>query len=130
MRAQSAQEAARRLELDHSTITRRLHRLEKELGARLFERTPAGHLLTPVGQRLLEHLSRRLPARFAGPDPRELLYATCQFIAVSKRDFHHNHFLLTRALVEQQGDTITFDLLGTVLTEFEKNNWFLRATLA
>jgi starvation-inducible DNA-binding protein len=36
----------------------------------------------------------------------------------------------TRKLVEEQGDTITFDLLGTVLTEFEKNNWFLRATLA
>ncbi len=36
----------------------------------------------------------------------------------------------TRALVEAQGDTITFDLLGTVVTEFEKNNWFLRATLA
>lgn len=36
----------------------------------------------------------------------------------------------TRKLVEQQGDTITFDVLGTVLTEFEKHNWFLRATLA
>ena len=36
----------------------------------------------------------------------------------------------TRALVEEQGDAITFDLLGTVVTEFEKNNWFLRATLA
>lgn len=58
VRAQSAQEAARRLEVDHSTVTRRLHRLEKELGARLFERTPAGHLLTPAGQRLLEHVER------------------------------------------------------------------------
>jgi len=37
---------------------------------------------------------------------------------------------VTRKIVEEQGDTITFDLLGTVLTEFEKNNWFLRATLA
>jgi starvation-inducible DNA-binding protein len=36
----------------------------------------------------------------------------------------------TRKIVEQEGDIITFDLLGTVLTEFEKNNWFLRATLA
>jgi len=36
----------------------------------------------------------------------------------------------TRKIVEEQGDIISFDLLGTVLTEFEKNNWFLRATLA
>jgi len=57
-RAQSAQEAARRLGLDHSTVTRRLHRLEKELGAQLFERTPAGHVLTTAGHRLLEHVER------------------------------------------------------------------------
>jgi hypothetical protein len=54
-----------------------------------------------MGQRLLEHLHRRLPARIAGPDPRELLYATCQYIAVSKRDFHQNHYLLTKTLVER-----------------------------
>lgn len=35
-----------------------------------------------------------------------------------------------REVAEKQGDIITFDLLGTVLTELEKNNWFLRATLA
>ncbi len=58
VRAQSAQEAARRLEVDHSTITRRLHRLEKELGAQLFERTPAGHVLTIAGHRLLEHVEQ------------------------------------------------------------------------
>jgi len=57
-RAQSAQEAARRLGLDHSTVTRRLHRLESEWGARLFQRLPSGHALTPVGQRLLEHVER------------------------------------------------------------------------
>lgn len=35
-----------------------------------------------------------------------------------------------RGLAEQHGDTGTFDLLSGVLNEFEKNNWFLRATLA
>ncbi|HEY4183275.1 MAG TPA: DNA starvation/stationary phase protection protein Dps [Kofleriaceae bacterium] len=35
-----------------------------------------------------------------------------------------------REVAESQKDIITFDLLGTVLTDFEKNNWFLRATLA
>ena len=58
VRAQSAQEAARRLGLDHSTVTRRLHRLEKELDAQLFQRTPAGHVLTTAGHRLLEHVER------------------------------------------------------------------------
>ena len=36
----------------------------------------------------------------------------------------------SRAIAEQQGDSDTFDLLSTVVTEFEKNNWFLRATIA
>lgn len=36
----------------------------------------------------------------------------------------------TRELAEKQADTVTFDLLSGVLNEFEKNAWFLRATLA
>lgn len=60
-----------------------------------------------MGQRLLEHLARRLPAHFAGPDPGALLYATCQFIAVSKRDFHQNHYLLTKTLVERYAIAVT-----------------------
>ncbi|MDB4961288.1 MAG: Non-specific DNA-binding protein Dps [Myxococcales bacterium] len=36
----------------------------------------------------------------------------------------------SRGLAEQEGDVGTFDLLSAVLNEFEKNNWFLRATLA
>ena len=36
----------------------------------------------------------------------------------------------SRELVEELGDTDSHDLLGVVVTEFEKNNWFLRATLA
>ncbi len=59
-----------------------------------------------MGKRLIEHLARRLPASFAGDDPRELLHATCQFIAVSKRDFHQNHFALTRTLIERYAITV------------------------
>lgn len=57
-RSQSALEAASRLEMDHSTITRRLHRLEKEMGSKLFDRTTQGHVLTPAGHRLLESVER------------------------------------------------------------------------
>lgn len=36
----------------------------------------------------------------------------------------------SRGIAEQRGDTDTVDLLTGVITEFEKNAWFLRATLA
>jgi hypothetical protein len=31
---------------------------------------------------------------------RALVYDTLQYIAISKRDFHQNHYLLTRELLE------------------------------
>ncbi|MGH8808735.1 MAG: LysR family transcriptional regulator [Noviherbaspirillum sp.] len=57
-RTQSALEAAARLEMDHSTISRRLHRLEKEIGSTLFARNPQGHVLTTAGHRLLEYVEK------------------------------------------------------------------------
>jgi len=36
----------------------------------------------------------------------------------------------SRSLAEKLGDTDTVDLLTQVVTEFEKNTWFLRASLA
>jgi hypothetical protein len=47
---------------------------------------------------------RQLVQRLAGQTPaapeRALLYDTLQYIAVSKRDFHRNHYLLTKELLE------------------------------
>lgn len=55
-----------------------------------------------MGQKLIEHLCVRLPADLAQrPEDRALLYDTFRFIAVSKRDFHQNHFALTKALIER-----------------------------
>jgi DNA-binding transcriptional LysR family regulator len=42
--------AARRLRVDHTTISRRVAALEEELGVPLFYRTTTGYLLTPHGQ--------------------------------------------------------------------------------
>lgn len=54
-----------------------------------------------MGQQLVEHIRGRLPAGIADDeDAHELLYDTLQLIAVSKRDFHDNHLLLTRTLLE------------------------------
>lgn len=48
-------EAARRLDIDHSTLSRRLRRFEATLGTQLLERNNQGCVLTPHGYRLLEY---------------------------------------------------------------------------
>ncbi|MFD2166228.1 LysR family transcriptional regulator [Thalassotalea euphylliae] len=46
--------AAKRLSLDPSTVSRRLHQLEESLSTQLFERTTSGHFLTEDGTKLVE----------------------------------------------------------------------------
>ncbi|MDQ8732786.1 LysR family transcriptional regulator [Bradyrhizobium sp. LHD-71] len=46
-------EAARRLKVEHSTVSRRLAALEHALGARLFDKEPGGYKLTADGEKLL-----------------------------------------------------------------------------
>lgn len=57
-RAQSALEASYAMEINQSTISRRLRRLESDIGAKLFDRHSQGHRLTSAGHRLLEHVER------------------------------------------------------------------------
>lgn len=45
--------AARRLEVDHTTVSRRVQALEKKLGVALFLREPDGYQLTEAGRNLL-----------------------------------------------------------------------------
>ncbi|WP_085900417.1 MULTISPECIES: LysR family transcriptional regulator [Kiloniella] len=45
--------AAKRLKVDHTTVSRRIQALETALNATLFERGPQGYALTEIGQRLL-----------------------------------------------------------------------------
>lgn len=47
--------AAKRLDLDHSTVSRRVAQLERALGTKLFERTRAGLALRAAGRLLLQH---------------------------------------------------------------------------
>ncbi|CAN7697529.1 LysR family transcriptional regulator [Mycolicibacterium frederiksbergense] len=46
-------EAARVLEVDHTTVGRRITALERAVGERLFDRAPSGWRLTEAGERLL-----------------------------------------------------------------------------
>lgn len=47
--------AAERLQVDQTTVSRRVGALEEALGAKLFDRSPGGYALTEAGQRLLSH---------------------------------------------------------------------------
>ncbi len=57
-RGGSQKAAAKRLGVAHTTIGRRLTALEAALGARLFDRTPNGIALTPIGAALLPRAER------------------------------------------------------------------------
>ena len=54
-RTQRLTDAARRLGLDHSTLSRRTRRFEQKLNTQLFERSTHGYHLTEAGQQLLAH---------------------------------------------------------------------------
>jgi hypothetical protein len=53
-----------------------------------------------MGRTLINLLIARLPRRELSAAEKELLYDTLQYVAICKRDFHQNHYLLTKALLE------------------------------
>jgi hypothetical protein len=54
-----------------------------------------------TGQNLVEEVGRRIQvSQPADAEFKTLLYDTLQYIAVSKRDFHQNHYLLTKTLFD------------------------------
>jgi hypothetical protein len=54
-----------------------------------------------MGPEAVRSLVRRLSEEPPSPVERVLAYDTLQFIAVNKRDFHQNHYLLTKDLLER-----------------------------
>ncbi|MBP0048738.1 LysR family transcriptional regulator [Marinobacterium sp. AK62] len=52
-RADRLTDAARRLNIDHSTVSRRIRRFETSLNTQLFERSTHGYQLTAAGEQLL-----------------------------------------------------------------------------
>jgi DNA-binding transcriptional LysR family regulator len=53
VRYKSLSVAARALLVNHATVARRVHSLEKTLGEKLVDRRPGGYILTPAGTRAL-----------------------------------------------------------------------------
>ena len=70
----SVRAAAERLEVNHSTVLRRIAQLEEHLGAQMFEKLPSGYRLTDAGDEVLEFAkqmevsSNRLATRVFGRD--------------------------------------------------------------
>src|SRR5262245_53774094 len=58
VRTGSLSAAARRLRVDQSTVGRRLAALEGQVGARLFDHTPQGYVLTPAGDSVRARVER------------------------------------------------------------------------
>jgi DNA-binding transcriptional LysR family regulator len=62
-RAGSISSGARQLDLQHSTVSRRMRKLEQDLGARLFDKVPTGYALTTAGENLVQaagHMEREV----------------------------------------------------------------------
>ena len=57
-RSESLSGAGKRLKIDPATVGRRIARLEADLGARLFGKSPQGYALTEEGTRLMPHAAR------------------------------------------------------------------------
>jgi DNA-binding transcriptional LysR family regulator len=70
----SVRAAAERLEVNHSSVLRRIAQLEERLGAQMFEKLPSGYRLTDAGEEVLEfaqHMeasSNQLATRVFGRD--------------------------------------------------------------
>jgi DNA-binding transcriptional LysR family regulator len=70
----SVRAAAERLQVNHSTVLRRIAQLEEQLGAQMFEKLPSGYRLTDAGDEVLEFAkqmevsSNRLATRVFGRD--------------------------------------------------------------
>ncbi|MDF1801619.1 LysR family transcriptional regulator [Thalassovita sp.] len=67
-RTESLSGAGRVLKVDPATVGRRVVRLEEDMGAPLFAKSPQGYALTDAGQRLLAHAERAEQAMSAATE--------------------------------------------------------------
>ena len=67
-RAGTLSGASRRLEVEHTTVARRIDRLETQLGSTLFDRSREGYELTEMGQTLLPHAEAMESAALAAAE--------------------------------------------------------------
>src|SRR6266542_1998704 len=97
--------AAEFLNVNHSTVLRRLASLEKRLGARLFDRLPDGYELTAQGEEL-----------------RNQLRGVSEQIESAQRNLNGRDFGLSGVIRVTTTDTLMHGLLIHYLAEFRALN--------
>jgi len=112
-RCERLSEAAKRLNVDASTISRRLHKLEENFTTKLFERTVDGHILTHEGQRLLRSACKmEQDANNALNDIKNNNQPNAGRVRIGVTEAFGNFFIAPNLLELQQGFTnIQIDLL-------------------
>lgn len=96
-RTEKLTDAAKRLSMDSSTVSRRVHKLEEELATKLFERTVDGHKLTQDGRRLLDSASRM---DLAASEAEQLIQSNnqenCGLVRIGVTEAFGNFFITPR----------------------------------
>ncbi|WP_051470104.1 LysR family transcriptional regulator [Fischerella sp. PCC 9605] len=112
-RAESLSGAAKYLNVNYSTVLRRLGRLENRLRVRLFERLPSGYVMTPAGEIL-----------------REQLRGVGDRIEAAQRQLTGLDLRLSGTIRLTSTDTLMHDLLMPHLVEFRKAHPGIQIQLA
>ena len=112
-RTEKLSEAAKRLNMDPSTVSRRLHKLEESLTTQLFERTVEGHVLTDDGEKLLNSARRmELDASHAFEDIKNNNEVNSGRVRIGVTEAFGTFFIAPHLLaLRQQYPNIQVDLL-------------------
>jgi DNA-binding transcriptional LysR family regulator len=112
-RAERLSIAAKRLTMDASTVSRRLHKLEEQLKSQLFERTIDGHVLTDDGKKLLKSARQmELNASHALQEIQNNNQENCGKVRIGVTEAFGSFFIAAHLLPLQQAfPNIQVDLL-------------------
>ncbi|KWZ30107.1 LysR family transcriptional regulator [Burkholderia anthina] len=113
MRGGSLSAAARALQVQHSTVARRIDALESALGIRLFDRLPRGWPPTDEGLHLAEHAARLEADAHAFARAAQGAGALDGVVRVSASPVFASHFLAPRlARAQRAWPALRIDLMG------------------
>lgn len=113
MRGGSLSAAARALQVQHSTVARRIDALESALGIRLFDRLPRGWPPTDEGLHLAEHATRLEADAHAFARAAQGAAALDGVVRVSASPVFASHFLGPRlARAQRAWPALRIDLMG------------------